>query len=124
MTPATGKSLKLIRSDKEIEKEDAGEDVSGPAQTTNQKGLKADASFREADRHLNEVYNALRARLSPSERDRLKKEQLDWINRRNAAAQAAKGNAQGTPIDAGDGDVTKMTLARAAELEKRLKKAK
>src|SRR6266568_3534437 len=65
-----------------------------------------DANFREADRQLNEVYNALRGRLSPPERDRLRKEQLAWINRRNAAAQVAKGN----PTHAGDGDVTKMTL--------------
>src|SRR5437762_7128356 len=49
-------------SDKEIEKKDAGEDVSGSGQTTEQEGLSADASFRDADRHLNEVYNALRAR--------------------------------------------------------------
>ena len=111
-------------SDKEVENRDAGEDVSGPAQTTDQEGLSADASFREADRHLNEVYNALRARLSTSERDRLKKEQLAWINRRDAAAQAAKGNAGGNPTDAADSEVTKMTLARVAELEKRLKKAK
>src|SRR5438034_10056943 len=105
-------------SDKEIEKKDAGEDVSGSAQTTDQEGLSADASFRDADRHLNEVYNALRARLSPSGRDGLKKEQLAWINRRNAAAQVAKGNAEGNTTDAADREVTKMTLARAAELEK------
>lgn len=121
-------SWKIVKthqmSDKEIEKEDAGEDVSGPAQTTDQEGLSADASFREADRHLNEVYNALRVRLSPSESDTLKKEQLAWINQRNAAGQLAKGNAEGNPTDAADREVTKMTLARAAELEKRLKKAK
>jgi len=111
-------------SDKEIEKEDAGEDVSGPAQTTHQEKLNADGSFRDADRHLNEVYNALRARLSPLERDGLKKEQLAWINRRDAAAQVAKKNAQQNPIEPGDHDVTKMIQARAAELEKRLKKAK
>ena len=111
-------------SDKEVEKEDAGEDVSSPAQTTDQEGLSADAGFREADRHLNEVYNTLRARLSPPERDTLKKEQLAWLNRRNAGAQAAKGNAEGNPTGAVDGEVTKMTLARTAELEKRLKKAK
>src|SRR5437867_8315651 len=58
------------RSDKEIEKKDAAEDVSGSAQTTEQEGLSADASFHEADRQLNEVYNALRGRLSPPERDR------------------------------------------------------
>src|SRR5205809_76676 len=57
-------------SDKEIEKKDAGEDDSGSGQTTEQEGLSADASFREADRQLNEVYNALRGRLSPPERDR------------------------------------------------------
>jgi len=111
-------------SQKEIEKKDAGEDVSGPAKTTDQEELSADASFRDADRHLNEVYNALRARLSPSERDSLKKEQRAWISRRNAAAQAAKANVQENPTDAADREVTKMTLARAAELEKRLKKAK
>ena len=111
-------------SDKEVEKEDAGEDVSGSAKTTDQEGPSADASFPDADRHLNEVYDALRARLSPSERDTLKKEQLAWINRRDAAAKAAKGNAEGNPTDAADGEVTKMTLTRTAELEKRLKKAK
>ncbi|HEX4653634.1 MAG TPA: lysozyme inhibitor LprI family protein, partial [Candidatus Udaeobacter sp.] len=111
-------------SDKEIEKEDAGEDVSGPAQTTDQEKLSADASFREADRHLNEVYNALRDSLSPLQRDGLKKEQLAWIDRRNAAGQASKGNAEGNPTDAAHREVTKMTLARTAELEKRLKKAK
>src|SRR6266480_3073575 len=102
-------------SDKEVEKEDAGEDVSGPAQTTDQEGPSADASFPDADRHLNEVYNALRARLSPSERDRLKKEQLAWIDGRDAAAQVAKGNGQEKSTEAADREVTKMTLARAAE---------
>jgi uncharacterized protein YecT (DUF1311 family)/sugar lactone lactonase YvrE len=111
-------------SDKEVEKEDAGEDVSGPAQTTEQEGLSADASFRDADRQLNKVYNALRARLSPSQRDGLKKEQLAWIDRRNAAAQVAKEHAQENSTDVADREVTKTTLARAAELEKRLKKAK
>src|SRR6266700_904000 len=111
-------------SEKEIEKKDAAEDVSGSAQTTEQEGLSADGSFRDADRHLNEVYNALRARLSPSERDSLKKEQRAWIDRRNAAVQVAKGNAEGNTTGAADREVTKMTLARAAELEKRLKKAK
>jgi uncharacterized protein YecT (DUF1311 family) len=108
-------------SDQEVEKEDAGEDVSGPAQTTGQEELSADASFRDADRHLNEVYNALRARLSPSERDSLKKEQLAWLNRRTAAVQVAKENAQ---ENSADREATKMTQSRVAELEKRLKKAK
>jgi uncharacterized protein YecT (DUF1311 family) len=108
----------------EVEKEDAGEDVSGPAQTTDQKEPSPDASFRDADRHLNEVYNALRARLSSTERDALKKEQFAWINRRDAAAQLAKKNAQENATETADHEVTKMTLARTAELEKRLKKAK
>ncbi len=86
--------------------------------------LSPSATFLEADRHLNEVYNALRTRLSPTERDNLKKEQLGWINRRDAAVQAAKENAQENPTDAADREVTKMTQARAAELEKRLKKEK
>src|SRR5438046_9111506 len=102
-------------SDKEIEKEDAGEDVSGPAQTTHQEKLSADASFRDADRQLNEVYNALRARLSPSERDRLKKEQLAWIDGRDAAAQVAKKSGQETSTAAADREVTEMMLARGAE---------
>src|SRR5438067_887931 len=111
-------------SDKEIEKKDAGEDVSGSAQTTDQEGLSADASFRDEERRLNEVYNALRARLSPSERDGLKKEQLAWIDRRNAAAQAAKANAEGNTTEVADREAIKMTLVRATELEKQLKKAK
>ena len=111
-------------SDKEIEKEDAGEDVSGPAQTAEPEKTSADASLADADGHLNEVYNALRARLSPSERDRLKKEQRAWLNGRDAAAEAAKKNAQENPTDVADREVTKMTKTRTAELEKRLKKTK
>jgi uncharacterized protein YecT (DUF1311 family) len=110
-------------SDKEIEKEGAPKDVSGPAQTAEPEKTSVDASLADADGHLNEVYNALRARLSPSERDGLKKEQLAWLNRRDAAAEAAKKNAQENPTEA-DREVTKMTRARTAELEKRLKKAK
>src|SRR6266566_4416381 len=113
-----------VSDEEEIGEEDARKDISGPTQTTEQEELRADASFRDADRRLNEVYNSLRARLSPSERDRLKKEQLAWIDRRNAAAQAAKANAQEIPTEVADREVTEMTLARAAELEKRLKKVK
>ena len=61
---------------------------------------------------------------APSERDTFKKEQLAWLNQRNAVVQDAKKNAQENPTDAPDGEVTKMTLARTAELEKRLKKTK
>jgi len=111
-------------SDKEIEKEDAAKDVSGPAQTAEPEKTSADASLADADGHLNEVYNALRARLSPSERDRLKKEQRAWLNGRDAAAEAAKKNAQENPTDVADREVTKMTKTRTAELEKRLKKTK
>jgi uncharacterized protein YecT (DUF1311 family) len=108
----------------EAEKQDARDNISAPAQTTDQKEPSTHPSFRDADRHLNEIYNALRVRLSPPERDRLKKEQLAWINQRNAAAQVAKQNAQANPTEAADREMTKMTQARAAELEKRLKKAK
>ena len=111
-------------SENEVEKEDAGEDVSRPAQTTDLEGVGGDASFRDADRRLNEVYNALRARFSPSARDSLKKEQLAWLDQRNAAVQDAKKNAQENPTDGADREVTKMTQARVVELEKRLKKAK
>jgi len=86
--------------------------------------VSADASFRDADRQLNEIYNALRARLSPSERDSLKKEQFAWLNQRNVAVQVAKKNAHENPTDGADREVTKMTKARVAELEKRLKKGK
>src|SRR5438552_248835 len=105
-----------MSDEEEIGEEDARKDISGPTQTTEQEELRADASFRDADRRPNEGYNCLRARLSPSERDRLKKEQLAWIDRRNAAAQAAKANAQEIPTEVADREVTEMTLARAAEL--------
>ena len=111
-------------SDKEIEKEDAPKDVSGPAQTAEPEKTSTDASAADADRHLNEVYNALRARLSPSERDTLKKEHLAWIKRRDTATQVAKQNSQEKHDGATDGEVTKMTLARIAELEKRLEETK
>jgi len=105
-------------SDEEIEKGDTGEDVSGPAKTTDQEKLSADASFRDADRQLNEVYNALRARLSPSKSDRLKKEQLAWMMG-GCGGSSRQGKCRGKTTHAGDGDVTKMTLARPAELETR-----
>ena len=102
-------------SEKEVEKREKGQ-----TENSEQEAPNADASFRETDGHLNEVYNALRARLSPLERDSLKKEQLAWLNERNAAVQVAKANSS----DVADREVTKMTQARVAELEKRLKKAK
>jgi uncharacterized protein YecT (DUF1311 family) len=111
-------------SDKEIETEDGPKDVSGPAQTAEPEKISSDANSADADRHLNEVYSALRARLSEPERDRLKKEQLAWLNRRDAVAEAAKKTAQENPTEAADREVTKMTRARVAELEKRVKKAK
>jgi len=111
-------------SDKEIEKEDAPKDISGSEQTAEPEKTGADASFRDADRHLNEVYDALRGRLSPSERDSLKKEQLAWLNQRNAAVQVAKESAHENSTEAADHSVTKVTQDRVAELEKRLKKAK
>jgi sugar lactone lactonase YvrE/uncharacterized protein YecT (DUF1311 family) len=106
-------------SEKEIEKREKGQ-TEEPEQET----PSADASFRDADGQLNEVYNALRARLSRSERDSLKKEQLAWLNQRNAAVQVAKESPPGNSTDVADREVTKMTQARVAELEKRLKKAK
>src|SRR5262249_1544874 len=105
-------------SDKEIEKEDAPKDVSGLTQTAEPEKTSADASFRDADRRLNEVYNTLRAHLPLPERDRLKKEQLAWLNQRSAAAQVAKGNVEGNPTNGADRDVTKMTQARVARVGK------
>ncbi len=86
--------------------------------------LSTSADYLEADRHLNESYAALRARLSPTERGTLKKEQLEWIDQRNTAVQAARENAKDNPTDAADREATKMTRARVDEFEKRLKKAK
>jgi len=113
-----------MSEEKKMGKEDTRKDAAEPVQTTDNKEPSTDAGFREADRQLNEVYNALRDRLSSSERDSLKKEQVGWLNHRNAAAQVAKKNAQGNPTEDADREVTKMTHARVAELEKRLKKAK
>jgi len=106
-------------SEKEVEKREKGQ-----TEEPEQEAPSVDASFREADGHLNEVYNALRARLSPSERDSLKKEQLAWLNQRSAAVQVAKESARENSTDVADREPTKMTQARVAELEKRLKKAK
>jgi uncharacterized protein YecT (DUF1311 family) len=90
--------------------------------------VSTDARFLDADRRLNQVYQALRTRLSPSERDRLKQEQRAWINQRDAAAQSANGKAQEAslenPTAITDRELVKITQARTAELEQWLNKVK
>jgi uncharacterized protein YecT (DUF1311 family) len=92
------------------------------------EAVSSDARFLDADRQLNEVYTALRARLSPAERERLKQEQRAWLNRRNETAQTASGNAQETslenPVAIADREVLKMTQARSAELKQWLNSVK
>jgi uncharacterized protein YecT (DUF1311 family)/sugar lactone lactonase YvrE len=93
-----------------------------------EESISSDARFLEADHRLNQIYNALRDRLSPSERDRLKQEQRAWINQRNTVAQQTNGKAQETslenPTAVTDRELVKMTEARIAELEQWLNKVK
>jgi lipoprotein NlpI/uncharacterized protein YecT (DUF1311 family) len=83
--------------------------------------VSTDVRFLDADRRLNQVYEALRAGLSASERERLKKEELAWINQRNGVAQEANGKAQEAslenPTAVADRELVKVTQARADELE-------
>src|SRR5207249_573513 len=82
------------------------------------EAVSYDARFLDADQQLNETYSALRAKVSPTQRDALKEQQRAWINRRNEAAQLASGNAQETslenPIAGADREVLKMTQHRTA----------
>lgn len=93
-----------------------------------EEAVSYDARFLDADRQLNETYSALRAKLSPTQRDQLKEQQRAWINRRNEAAQLASGNAQETslenPIAGADREVLKMTQHRTAQFKQWLDKLK
>ena len=92
------------------------------------EAVSYDARFLDADQQLNETYSALRAKVSPTQRDALKEQQRAWINRRNEAAQLASGNAQETslenPIAGADREVLKMTQHRTAQFKQWLDKLK
>jgi uncharacterized protein YecT (DUF1311 family) len=79
--------------------------------------VSTDVRFLDADHRLNQVYEALRAGLSGSERERLKKEELAWINQRNGVAQEANGKAQEAslenPTAVADRELVKVTSAAA-----------
>jgi uncharacterized protein YecT (DUF1311 family) len=96
-----------------------GAPIKEPGKT--EGAVSYDARFLDADRQLNETYSALRAKLSPTQRDQLKEQQRAWINRRNEAAQLASGNAEETslenPIAGADREVLKMTQHRTAQLK-------
>jgi uncharacterized protein YecT (DUF1311 family) len=82
--------------------------------------VSTDVRFLDADHRLNQVYEALRAGLSASERERLKKEELAWINQRNGVAQEANGKAQEAslenPTAVADRELVKVTQARARRI--------
>lgn len=103
-----------------------GAPIKEPGET--EEAVSYDARFLDADRQLNETYSALRAKLSPTQRDQLKEQQRAWINRRNEAAQLASGNAQETslenPVAGADREVLKMTQHRTAQLKQWLDKLK
>ena len=103
-----------------------GAPIKEPGET--EEAVSYDARFLDADRQLNETYSALRAKLSPTQRDQLKEQQRAWINRRNEAAQLASGNAQETslenPIAGADREVLKMTQHRTAQFKQWLDKLK
>jgi lipoprotein NlpI/uncharacterized protein YecT (DUF1311 family) len=83
--------------------------------------VSTDVRFLDEDHRLNQVYEALRIGLSPGERERLKKEEREWINKRNGLAQTANGEAQETslenPTAIADRELVSITQARIAELE-------
>jgi uncharacterized protein YecT (DUF1311 family) len=103
-----------------------GAPIKEPGET--EEAVSYDARFLDADRQLNETYSALRAKLSPTQRDQLKEQQRAWINRRNEAAQLASGNAQETslenPVAGADREVLKITQARTKQFKQWLDKLK
>jgi uncharacterized protein YecT (DUF1311 family) len=95
---------------------------------TTEEAVSYDTRFLDADRQLNEAYSALRAKLSPTQREQLKEAQRAWINRRNEAAQLANGKAQENslenPTAVSDREVLKMTQARREQFKQWLEKLK
>ncbi|HEX4202253.1 MAG TPA: tetratricopeptide repeat protein, partial [Chthoniobacterales bacterium] len=83
--------------------------------------VSTDVRFLDEDHRLNQVYEALRIGLSAGERERLKKEEREWINKRNGLAQSANGEAQETslenPTTIADRELVNITQARITELE-------
>jgi tetratricopeptide (TPR) repeat protein len=83
--------------------------------------MSTDLRFLDEDHRLNQVYEALRVGLSPAERERLKKEEREWINKRNGLAQSANGEAQETSLEnptvIADRELVSATQARITELE-------
>jgi uncharacterized protein YecT (DUF1311 family)/sugar lactone lactonase YvrE len=104
------------------------ENISVEATDKSEKSVSSDARFLDADQRLNQIYNALRDRLPPVERNRLKQEQRAWINQRNTVGQLTNGKAQENslenPTAVADRELVKMTEARTAELEQWLNKVK
>jgi lipoprotein NlpI/uncharacterized protein YecT (DUF1311 family) len=83
--------------------------------------VSTDVRFLDEDHRLNQVYEALRIGLLPGERERLKKEEREWINKRNGQAQSANGEAQETslanPTAIADRELVSITQARITDLE-------
>lgn len=73
-----------------------------------------DPQLATADRQLNDAYNALLKRLSPDQREALRKEQREWIAERDDTARDAVDNA------ARNKSLLESTQSRNAELKKRL----
>lgn len=86
--------------------------------------FKEDAALAKADGDLNQVYAKLQKQLNPGGREALKKEQREWIERRNSAGADAAGKASAgwaDPDIARNKALLDFTLKRAAELKARLR---
>jgi len=94
---------------------------SGEASSEDLMSVSGDARLLQADRDLNDVYGALRSRLSPAARGQLKHEQLSWLNDRNASWDVTKGEAEEksleTPFAAANREALRMTQERTAQLK-------
>ena len=79
----------------------------------------------KADQKLNQNYAKLQKSLSPANREALKKEQLDWIEKRDSDAfQAANDDTANDPDKARNKSLLDATNDRADELEARLEQPK
>ena len=97
----------------ESAKEPAGMGVAqanaGTTPVTNQGGQVSAQQLQDADAELNRVYQNLRSRLNPAQKDQLKTMQREWIQNRDAAIAKNPTNANDINYQA--------TVARTAQLK-------
>ena len=87
-------------------------------ESTRDMNICADRDYRAADRKLNQVYQALKSKLSGQQQQRLTNAQIAWLKFRDANCAYARGEFEGGTAagPAGISCLAQTTEQRAKEL--------